>query len=80
MSFLAQKETVKVHVIVVFQVLITEHGDQGSDRDSKGACDCGVTGVDHGTWGSDRNSKGACDCGVTGVDHGKWGPGLRQRQ
>ena len=48
----AQTETVKMHVIVVSQVLLMEHGDQGSDRDSKDACDCGVTGVNYGTWGS----------------------------
>ena len=47
----AETETVKVYVIVVSQVLIMEHGDQCSDRDSKGACDRGVTGVDHRTWG-----------------------------
>ena len=52
MGISAETETVKVHVIVVSQVLITEHGDQCSDRDSKGACDCGVTGIDHRTWGS----------------------------
>ena len=28
----AETETVKVHVIMVLQVLITEHGDQGSGR------------------------------------------------
>ena len=51
MGISAQKETVEVHVIVVLQELITEHGDQCSERDNKGACDCGVAGVDHGTWG-----------------------------
>ena len=47
----AQTETVKVHVIVVSLVLITENGYQDSGRDSKGACDCGVAGIDHRTWG-----------------------------
>ena len=47
----AETETVKVHVIVVLQVLITEHGDQCSERDGKGACNCGVAHVEHRTWG-----------------------------